>query len=39
VAVVGSSQNLVVILVAAFLWTTVARVVYSRVRSLREADS
>ena len=38
VAVVGSSLNLVVVLVAAFLWTTVARIVYSRVRSLRDAD-
>lgn len=38
VAVLGSSLNLVVILVAAFLWTTVARIVYSRVRTLREAD-
>ena len=38
VAIVGSSVNLVVVLVAAFLWTTVARIVYSRVRSLRDAD-
>ena len=38
VAVVGASLGLVVALVAAFLWTSVARIVYARVVVLRELE-
>jgi peptide/nickel transport system permease protein len=38
VAVVGSSLGLVVVIVAGFLWTSIARIVYSRVVVLRQLD-
>ena len=38
VAVVGPSLVLVVIVIAAVLWTPIARVVYSRVLVIREAE-
>jgi peptide/nickel transport system permease protein len=38
VAVVGSSLGLVVAIVAGFLWTAIARIVYARVRVVRELD-
>ena len=38
VAVVGPSLGLVVAIVAGFLWTGIARIVYARVRVLRELD-
>ncbi|MDP9249913.1 MAG: ABC transporter permease, partial [Chloroflexota bacterium] len=38
VAVIGSSLGLVVAIVAGFLWTSIARIVYSRMIVLREQD-
>lgn len=37
-AVLGRSLGLVAVIIAAVLWTTTARIVYGRVRSLRSAE-
>jgi len=38
VAIVGASLQLVIVVIAAVLWTALARVVYSRIVVLREAE-